>query len=924
MKKRLLSLLMALTLFSMSNFAVVLSVNAAQTDSTGPKIELRKGGAVIESGRIAKGEDGFIHVSDSEYGLVEVRLNDQTMASYAFSNPNKAGFSLETYNLPAGVYVVTAKNADYRYEMFRFTIYETEAASGSRIWTVTMDGTEVSPDSLSIDENYNVRVNGYEFSLLEVRLDGKIISYGSDTGFFAFETRGLAAGTHTVTAKDSAGRTTTFQFTIVDNKIFGKAVDGLVQRVALTTTQLTIEVKNGYIFDGSQMVLTDKTENKRHILEIFGNNPDVTGINTNKIVYSNLRMKKGNVYEIKIPEHAIVSNIYEPNFDWKNFVWNKEYVAVIVGLSEPEPIPTAGKAVDGLVQSVKLTSSQLTVEAKQDYQFDGSDIILTDLTTNRQQILGIWSNNPDVRGVNTSKIVYSNLQLTNGHSYEIKIKEHAIVKRAYELSDFIWNKEYVTTVKLNDPTVQTQPPITWGAWFDGVQFGTQLGEGVYAINDGVWQVFSPKSDSKILLSTDYSLCDVRITKINDNATTPTNNTAHYDYELVVFSQDFPVTSKSTALEINVGGLNLSNGTYVIEYTNKSGNLRFWYPFVIYRNSSSNTVPTQPHINTYYSRNAVKGAKIGNRDIALNFVNDMVLVPTFNPKNISKLTISTDKNFLFEVLITKQNRSTSPKQSWESIIESNVDIYHWEFGANSNCNVVEINLSGLNLEDGTYMITGWNEFSPSGVSGGFNFVFIIDKNYISPVTPHFSDVPATHWAYDSIMSLVDKGVISGYDNGTFKPDGLVSRSEFATMMTRALQIPLVTNATPTFVDVGRNDWEFVYVETAKKYLTGYQQGNSYYFKGKERAVREDMAVALVKALKLENQQVDVNELKKIYTDYSSISPNLQKYVLIAYKNNLMGGYPDGTFGAQKAITRAETASLLIRVLNSEAIQKVTFN
>jgi|GEM_PF-6433329 len=205
-----------------------------------------------------------------------------------------------------------------------------------------------------------------------------------------------------------------------------------------------------------------------------------------------------------------------------------------------------------------------------------------------------------------------------------------------------------------------------------------------------------------------------------------------------------------------------------------------------------------------------------------------------------------------------------------------------------------------------------------------YAFILNNDSYPPTTITFPDVPTGHWAYDSIMLLVNRGVISGYEDGLFKPNELVRRSEFAKMMTLALQIPLLSNPTPSFVDLDRDDWEFIYVETAKKYLTGYQQGDSYYFRGNEPAVREDMAVALVKALGLENQQADVNELKNIFSDHNTISANLQKYVLIAYKNELISGYPDGTFAAQKSITRAETAALLVKVLKSEAMKKVTFD
>ena len=199
-----------------------------------------------------------------------------------------------------------------------------------------------------------------------------------------------------------------------------------------------------------------------------------------------------------------------------------------------------------------------------------------------------------------------------------------------------------------------------------------------------------------------------------------------------------------------------------------------------------------------------------------------------------------------------------------------------------------------------------------------------------VTAAFPDLPRSHWAYENIMLLVEKGVITGYEDGAFRPNGPVTRSEFAKMMTLALGIPLLTNPAPSFVDVGAGDWELIYVETAKKYLTGYQQGDNYYFKGKEPAVREDMAVALVKALKLEAEATDESnaatayaKLQEIFSDAATVSPNLRPYVMVAYQQKLINGYPDGTFGAQRSITRAETAALLVKVLGSEAMKKVTF-
>ena len=50
-------------------------------------------------------------------------------------------------------------------------------------------------------------------------------------------------------------------------------------------------------------------------------------------------------------------------------------------------------------------------------------------------------------------------------------------------------------------------------------------------------------------------------------------------------------------------------------------------------------------------------------------------------------------------------------------------------------------------------------------------------------PSFSDVPASHWAFDEIEKAVDSGIVNGYADGTFKPTGTVTNAHFAAMIAR---------------------------------------------------------------------------------------------------------------------------------------------
>lgn len=195
---------------------------------------------------------------------------------------------------------------------------------------------------------------------------------------------------------------------------------------------------------------------------------------------------------------------------------------------------------------------------------------------------------------------------------------------------------------------------------------------------------------------------------------------------------------------------------------------------------------------------------------------------------------------------------------------------------------------------------------------------------------FSDVNSMDWYFEAVMTLAGKGIISGYDDGTFKPLENVHRDAFATMMVKSLNLNLEKPSSASFEDVEKSHWAYKYVETSKYYMTGYVSNGKYYFKPSNNAVREDMAVALVKALKYD---ISGNEshLEK-FIDADEISSNLKDYVATAVKHGLMSGSPvDGgfEFSPQSDLTRAETAALLMNLIKSEKVEvadeeKVTFD
>jgi hypothetical protein len=177
---------------------------------------------------------------------------------------------------------------------------------------------------------------------------------------------------------------------------------------------------------------------------------------------------------------------------------------------------------------------------------------------------------------------------------------------------------------------------------------------------------------------------------------------------------------------------------------------------------------------------------------------------------------------------------------------------------------------------------------------------------------FADVGSDFWAYSEIQYAASQGIVDGFPDGTFKPQGEVTREQFCKMMVLTFQAALKNPDTPTFSDVAPSDWAYQYVETCKDFLTGYQSpfDGSMTFHPGEYATREDIAVALAKMMGL-GADGNGEYAQRAFSDWRAASPGLLKYIGAAAQNGLISGYPDGTFGPAKGITRAETVAMLNR-------------
>lgn len=176
----------------------------------------------------------------------------------------------------------------------------------------------------------------------------------------------------------------------------------------------------------------------------------------------------------------------------------------------------------------------------------------------------------------------------------------------------------------------------------------------------------------------------------------------------------------------------------------------------------------------------------------------------------------------------------------------------------------------------------------------------------PAAAAFRDT-AGHWAEKTLNEWQDKGFIDGCGDGSFQPDGTMTRAELAKLVNRTMGFTAESEI--SFSDVTERDW--FHAEVAKAVTAGYAQGSGGLFRPNQPVTRAEAAAMLARAAGLAANE----ERADAFADAASIPARARGSVGAAAEAGYMTGYPNGAFGALDPITRAEAVVTLDRVRRS---------
>jgi hypothetical protein len=162
----------------------------------------------------------------------------------------------------------------------------------------------------------------------------------------------------------------------------------------------------------------------------------------------------------------------------------------------------------------------------------------------------------------------------------------------------------------------------------------------------------------------------------------------------------------------------------------------------------------------------------------------------------------------------------------------------------------------------------------------------------------------HWSENYIKGIVSKNIITGYPDGTFRPENKITREEFASILIRALELE---SKTGLYFNDTLDRWSTDNISTAVYHniIKGYSNQS---FGPTDFITREQMAVMIARALELNEEYED-----KTFTDIDEAAPWSKSAILSAVSKGLLDGYPDGTFRPKNNLTRAEAIKVVYNLV-----------
>ena len=199
--------------------------------------------------------------------------------------------------------------------------------------------------------------------------------------------------------------------------------------------------------------------------------------------------------------------------------------------------------------------------------------------------------------------------------------------------------------------------------------------------------------------------------------------------------------------------------------------------------------------------------------------------------------------------------------------------------------------------------------------------IAASTFVPVFAATFKDVEEEHWAYSYVEDMAERGLVSGYEDGTFRPGKSVSRMEAFALFARLIGSNSEENA--EIVELAKEK----YADLLADYKLSYAEGDvafmllrgiiteeelDTYFKGDKKSEpmpRYEAAILITKAMLGEAEAKKEVLIDMDYSDVSEIPKAAKQYVYYVTEKGIMSGMGDGEFSPNTDVLRGQIAVML---------------
>ncbi len=243
----------------------------------------------------------------------------------------------------------------------------------------------------------------------------------------------------------------------------------------------------------------------------------------------------------------------------------------------------------------------------------------------------------------------------------------------------------------------------------------------------------------------------------------------------------------------------------------------------------------------------------------------------NDENNTIITDDTKINTVANIFLAQGGDGFTPfKQSTYEVIMGDLEAfeqYTEEFSKKDNNGNGIVGLSNIGIGE-----------NPNIINLDQNFNGVIDGSFVDT---------ESHWAKKEIEDFTSKGLIKGYTDNTFKPENYITRAEFINIINSVYKFNN-NNARRSFSDVSTDSWYYNDICAAVNagYIDGYEDGT---FRPNQVITREEAAKIVVKMTGVKGDgNLDINDANEV-SDWAKeyVDAAFDNGVLVGYGDNIFG-------------------------------------